>query len=73
LKPISCKHGRRKDFFQGGAKSSEISFFPVETKKTTFFAKNVLSYPPDAHVCKWLNQKTRKANQPKVYQVCSEG
>jgi len=43
-------YGRRKDFFQGGptrrffqrfpgveAKSGEISFFPLETKKTTIF------------------------------------
>jgi len=28
--------------FQRGAKSDEISFFPLETKKTTFFAKNII-------------------------------
>jgi len=27
-------------FFAGGAKSGEICFFPLITKKTTFFAKN---------------------------------
>ena len=40
-------HGRRKDFFQGifpkffqeGAKSGEICFFPLETKKATSFAE----------------------------------
>jgi len=26
--------------FLGGAKSGEICFFPLETKKTTFFAEN---------------------------------
>jgi len=26
-------------FFQGGRKNGEISFYPLETKKTTFFAK----------------------------------
>jgi len=30
-----------KIFFQD-AKSNEISFYPLETKKTTFFAKNVI-------------------------------
>jgi len=46
----SHKHGRRKFFFQGqplgdfpnissgGGKSGEISFFPVQIEKTTFFA-----------------------------------
>ena len=44
-------HGRRKDFsrgapgdfskiFLGGAKSGKIYFFPLETKKTMFFAKS---------------------------------
>ena len=49
---VCCKHGCRKDFFQGraiadfsrsghedfsrGGKSGEISFFPVQTKKATF-------------------------------------
>jgi len=28
--------------FPGGAKSDEISFFLLETKKTIFFAKNVI-------------------------------
>jgi len=49
---LAHEHGRRKDFFQGvshygifpkffqGAKSGEICFFPLKTKKTTFFAKN---------------------------------
>jgi len=44
-------HGRRKDFFQGGplghfskiflggGKYGEICFFPLETKKTTFFGE----------------------------------
>jgi len=44
-------HGRRKNFFPGratrvffynfsrGGKSGEICFFPLETKKTTFFAE----------------------------------
>jgi len=51
-------HGRRKDFFQGGAKNYEISFFPLETKKTTFFAENFKiqggpwpSLPPFRRVC----------------------
>jgi len=30
-------HGRRKNFFQGGNRG-EISFYPLETKRTTFFA-----------------------------------
>jgi len=29
-------------FFQAGAKNGEILFFPLETKKTTFFTKNVI-------------------------------
>jgi len=48
----TCTHGRRKDFFQGahkgifpkffqgGPKSGEICFLPLENKKTTFFCKN---------------------------------
>jgi len=32
-------HGRRKDFFQGVAKSGETWFFPLETKKTTISAE----------------------------------
>ena len=49
--PQQChEHGRRKDFFQrraskrysqnffqGGAKSGEIWFLPLEIEKTTFF------------------------------------
>jgi len=46
----SSSHGRRKDIFHGGplgdfskiflgVKSGEICFFPLETKKTTFFGK----------------------------------
>jgi len=31
--------GVTKRFFQGGAKRGEISFYPLETKRTTFFAK----------------------------------
>jgi len=31
-----CVHGRRKDFFQWGAKSGEIWFLPL-TLKATFF------------------------------------
>jgi len=42
-------HGRRKDFFQGGpmvdfsrvAKIFEISFYKLETEKTSFFAANL--------------------------------
>jgi len=41
------EHGFRRDFFQGGtknifagaAKSGKIAFSPLETEKTTFFAK----------------------------------
>jgi len=33
-------HGRREDFFQGGAKSGEICFLPLEIEKTTFFDNN---------------------------------
>jgi len=52
IKRLSNNYGRRKDFFPGGhsgiflkffqwgAKSSEILFFPLKTKKTTFFAKD---------------------------------
>jgi len=35
----SSPHGRRKDFCLGGGKCGEILFFPLETKKTIFFAK----------------------------------
>jgi len=48
-------HGCRKDFFQGGDKNGEISFYSLETKRTTFFAKNVtgkcqaLCRPSDGH------------------------
>jgi len=33
--------GTPKDF-PGGTKTGKISFFPLETKKTTFLAKNVI-------------------------------
>ena len=33
-------HERRKEFFPGGDKNDEPSFFPLETKKTTFFCWN---------------------------------
>jgi len=47
----SWRHRRRKDFSRGitrvfsyifpwGAKSGEIWYFPLETKRTTFFAEN---------------------------------
>jgi len=29
-------------FFPRGAKTGEVSFFPIETKKTTFFAKSLI-------------------------------
>ena len=32
--------GDLSEFFSRGAKSGEIYFFPLKTKKTTFFAKN---------------------------------
>jgi len=38
---VDFSRGSQK-FFQGGAKSEEISFLPLETKKTTFFAKDVI-------------------------------
>jgi len=62
----TCSHGRRKDFFQGGppedfsktflggAKSGEICFFPVETKKKTFllkFSKSRVSSTPFRRQC----------------------
>jgi len=30
------------DFSQGGGKGGEISFYPLETEKTTYFTKNVM-------------------------------
>jgi len=36
-----CTHGRRKDFSQGGGKSGQISFYPLETKKTTIFTEHL--------------------------------
>jgi len=55
--PLSDAHARRKDFFLGsaisgffqgsqndfsrGSKSGEISFYPLEIKKTTFFLLNI--------------------------------
>ena len=40
---IFCKWGHKRifpKFFPGGAKSGEICFFPLKTKKITIFAKN---------------------------------
>jgi len=34
---MCSNHGRRKDFFQWGAKSGEIWFLPLEIEETTFF------------------------------------
>jgi len=34
--------GGNSGFFDGEAKSGEISFYPLETMKTTFFAKNLI-------------------------------
>ena len=43
---FSCSYahvqGLAKYMFAGGAKSGKISFSPLETKKTTFFAKNMM-------------------------------
>jgi len=39
--------------FPGRAKSSEISYFPLETEKTTFFAQNVIGK------CQILNSRRR--------------
>jgi len=47
---VTCWHGHRKDFFQGGplgdffkiflgVRSGKTWFFPLETKKITFFAE----------------------------------
>ena len=53
-------HGRRKDFFQGrppgdfsrGVKSGEIWFFPLESKKTTFFAEDFkIEGAPPGELC----------------------
>ena len=35
-----CRHGCRKDYSWEGGKSGAIWFFPLKTKKTTFFAEN---------------------------------
>jgi len=35
---VDFSRGSQKIIFQGG--SGEISFYPLDTKKTTFFAKN---------------------------------
>jgi len=59
----ACVHGRRKDFIQGGtsrffqkflqrgAKSGEICFLPLETRKTEFFAEIFKFLPPFRHPC----------------------
>jgi len=43
---FSCSYayvqGLAKNMFAGGAKSGKISFSPLETKKTTFFVKNMM-------------------------------
>jgi len=88
-----CNHGCRKDFFWGGkvdfsrcsqkdfpmgAKIGEILFYPLESKKTTFFAKNLIGRchisksSSDAHVCNhihmWpVSSKVYKSNFDKVY------
>jgi len=60
----ACVHGGRKEFFQGGslvdlskrfssegAKSGEICFLPLETKKAAFLLKFSNSFPlSDTHV-----------------------
>ena len=67
----ACLHGRRKDFiqwilskvFQWGAKSCEIWFLPLTTKKTAFFAEifKFLS-PSDTHVCVQENVRATPLN-----------
>ena len=51
--------------FPGGARSGEIWFFPLETKKTTFFAKNFkiqegakapLPTPMITYVNQWIQE-----------------
>ena len=37
---MDISRGNQKYFFRRGAKSGEVSFYPLETKKTTFFADN---------------------------------
>ena len=57
---FTCVHGRRKDFpgvalvhfsksFSRGAKSGEICFLPLKTKKTALFAKICKFLPPYTH------------------------
>jgi len=79
LKFKQYKHGRRNEFFQGGplgdfskffsrgAKSGKICFFPLKTKKTTFFATNFKIHggqvpTSDAHEYKYSRFK-RKITQ----------
>jgi len=65
------------ELFQGGAKSGEICFFPIKTKKKQpFFAKKFKFHggkPPcptsDAHGCSLLQMKSTK--QLRFLNVCS--
>jgi len=71
---FSCSYyayvqGLAKNMFAGGAKRGKISFSPLETKKTTFFAKKYdgkmsnfkifggLALPSDAHASKTFHNK----------------
>ena len=38
---VNFSRGKQK-IFPGGLKYSEISFYPLETKKTTFFAQHLM-------------------------------
>jgi len=70
---LPCRHWRRKNFFQGGAKkifaggdkSGQISFWPLWNFENqpflqTFWWKNVkfLDPPSDAHACTYLFSST---------------
>ena len=47
-----CTSGFFQKFFLGGAKSGEIWFLSLETKKTAFFAKIFKFLPPSyTHAC----------------------
>jgi len=60
-------HGRRKNFFQVGAKSGETCFLPLEMKKQPFFANNFkiqggqgsLPPPSDAHAVMICSQHSK--------------
>ena len=83
IKMQHARHGRRKHFFQGGAtrgffqnfsrgggERGEISFFPLETKKTTFFCWNFQNPGGAGPPCSSFRGPWRQAPRRKKSHVC---